>query len=110
MQTILAEARSGAFSTTAEANRRRDELIRAPAATAEPAAADEPYATSEPILHAAARHVEVAGIPDEAAECHEEQQRNRDGNGGPLRKCRRSNGRDEGPMRFSTKVKARSKQ
>ena len=62
MAALLAEATAGKLTTMGDVLRRRSELIRTPAASAEPAAtaepdaADEPDATSEPSLPAAARH------------------------------------------------------
>ena len=44
MQTLLSEAKSGAFSTKGDAVRRRDELILTPAATA--VAETDPAATA----------------------------------------------------------------
>ena len=67
MEIIKKEADAGAFSTKKVAVRRRDELIRAPAATAELAAAAEPDATSElPGLLQAADDAGLEGsqVPD----------------------------------------------
>ena len=46
MQTLLAEASCGSFSTKGEAARKRDELLRQPAATAESDATTDLAATA----------------------------------------------------------------